>query len=144
MNRHKRQIQARTEIPRTGQSVQPKSVLNDEIQLSFKYVDPGGEFCLSKCNSREVKQYKECLKKICTYTVQMLYSQSGKGKNAQGLAFEKINESTLTVARRPESLDRSMHISSVRANQGMRLYLTQKGCVFYVLWFDRSHAICKS
>jgi len=137
-----KKISASVQTPATGQNVQPAQIdWQAQVVVSFKYSNPGGRYCLSDCNAQQVREFKECLKKLTEYTYQQLFATSNKDpKLKQGLAWEMVNESGMKVGR-PAQLDPSMRISSVRATQRMRLFLTQKGNVFYILWYDKDHEI---
>jgi hypothetical protein len=143
-HRRAKKIKASQALPARPQVQEAPKGLHEPVGLSFKYVDPGGKYCLSHCNKDEVRHFKDCLRTLTTLTWQEVLGTGSKGEGKTGLAYTPYDDHAIVGATRPASLDRSLTISSVRASQGYRVFGTFKNFVYYVLWFDRTHAIVKS
>jgi len=115
--------------------------LHTPVGLSFSRVVPGKDFCLSICEVDEVREYVDCLRQLTTLTWQQVLETAGKGKNKAGLAYTPYSDSALRRVTRPAWLSEDVRIAAVRASQTMRLFGVYIDHTFYVLWFDRDHAI---
>lgn len=138
--RQRKKIQAQKASLQTGK-IKPDVPPEDKVQLSFELYEVGGKFCLSKCNQDEVRQYKDCVRKMTTMTWTQVRETSGKGPNKAGLAYTPYEDSDLKGAKRPPSVSQELRISAVRASQRMRLFGVRIGNAYSILWYDRNHEI---
>ena len=121
-----------------------QSRMHTPVGLSFRRVEPGGEFCLSSCTRDEVREYVDALRQLTTLTWQQVLETGGKGRNKAGLAYTPYPDSELRGVTRPLWLSEDVKISAVRATQKSRIFGYYLEHTFYILWFDRGHDIVKS
>lgn len=122
---------------------QPKVVnrLHTPVGVSFKSVTAGDSFCLSHCTQDEVREVVDCLRQLTTNSWQQVLQSGGKGQNKAGLAYSPYNDDAIKKVTRPAWLSQDIKIAAVRATQKMRVFGVYIDHVFFVLWFDREHAI---
>ncbi len=114
------------------------------VSVSFTFVQPGKDFCLSKCSQDEVRHYKDCLRKLTTMSWQDVLNTGGKPHGGKtGLGYTPYNDRELRGVSRPPNLDEGVAIAGVRSGSGARLFGAHHEQVFYVLWFDPNHKIVK-
>lgn len=111
------------------------------VGISFKHADTGGKFCLSGCSQDEVRGVVNCLRKMTTMTRLELTTSGGYPKT--GLAYTLYPDDALKV-KRPAGVDPGHRIAGVRASERFRVFGFLSEQIFYVLWFDREHAIVPS
>lgn len=122
----------------------PTSTIHTLVSVSFRYVKPGEDFCLSHCNKDEIRAYKRCLYNLTSRTWQQIISSGGSsGNNAgkAGLRYTLYADSALKKVRRPPQLSPELGISSVSASDVARLYGAYERGVYHILWFDPRHRI---
>lgn len=117
--------------------------LHSPVGLSFRRAAPGDDFCLSRCESGEVREYVDCLRQLTTLSWQQVLQTGGKGANKAGLAYTPYPDDALRRVARPAWLSEDVRICAVRASQKMRLFGAYIDHVFYVLWFDRGHDVVR-
>jgi hypothetical protein len=144
--RRDKKIQAAQQVPQTGSGVSPEPKFHDaEIQLSYKFYDPGGEYCLSQCDEHQVITYKQCLKKLSSYTFGQLLGTSTKTKGEKtGLHWEVFPNGVKSAPPLPAGLDPGCKLACVRASERMRIFVTHFGRALYILWYDKDHKLCQS
>ncbi len=118
----------------------PKRV-HTPASVSFRHVRAGGEFCLSAWTGDECKLAVDALRRLTTMTWQQVLTTAGKGGSKTGLGYTPYPDSALTVPR-PADVDKEAVIAGIRASQKLRIFGFYSDHVFYVIWFDREHAIC--
>jgi hypothetical protein len=103
----------------------------------------GKEFCLSNCQSAEIRDAVDCLRQLTTLTWWQIRQTGGKKEKA-GLGYTEYEDHELKHIRRPQELDPRIKISGVRASQKFRVFGAYSEHKFYILWFDREHKIVKA
>ena len=143
MNRHRknRRIAPSQKQPEDSRSQPPSKRISTPVTLSYQYVEPGGQFCLSHCEMNDVKETADCLRQLTTKSWQEVLSTGGKGGRKQGLGFTPYQDSALRHVQRPARLDPTIRIAAVRATQKMRIFGAYLDHVFYLIWFDPGHKI---
>ncbi len=135
-----------TITPSEVQDKQPKlseSRISDITTISFRHVVVGENYCLSLCGRKEVKAYKDLLRRLTSIEWSAVLRSSTKDKSKKtGFHYESFKDSDLRVAR-PGTLSVDLTISSIRASGKWRLYGAYCEGVYYVLWFDTKHSIAK-
>ena len=71
----------------------PQKTIAEPVSVSFRYVNEGHKFCLSKCSQDEVRGYKKCLRMLTTERWQDVL-KSGGGKKT-GLGHTNYRDSDL-------------------------------------------------
>lgn len=117
------------------------TTVHTAVTVSFKYYQPGGDFCLSICTRDEVRAAIDCLRLLTTMTWMQVFQSGGRGGNKAGLGYTTYDDHALRGVTRPPTVSAEVFIGAIRASQKFRIF----GCciehVFYVLWFDREHKI---
>ena len=111
------------------------------LLVSFEKYEKGNPFCLSICEERSVKSFTDCLRKICSMTLFMLYETSRKGKGKTGLSYTPYSDDSLKGAKRPDNIPASQRICGVREGDDDRLFGYSEDHVFFVIWFDSHHKV---
>ena len=114
--------------------------MHSPLAVSFRYADPGGELCLSRCDKDEVRQVVDALRRLTTMSWQQVQQTGGKGENKKGLGYTTYKDDALTVPR-SAGVSGDIPIAGFRASQRMRVFGFHLDYTFYVLWFDREHAV---
>jgi hypothetical protein len=124
-------------------SVVPASTQHLPVVLSFKHFGEGGVFCLSRCDQDEVRMVMSCFRRMTTMSWTDLIATGGKHPQAKhGLHCTKYEDAALTGVSRPVQIDPALPMLGVRASEAFRVFGVRSGQIFFVLWFDRTHAIC--
>ena len=139
-------------LPRPGHQpapedsrTRPPSSVHEKVRVSFEYYEVGGKYCLSSLTREQAFSYLNAFKKLTERTWQQLLEGSSKTKGEKsGLNCTQYEKSALV---NPDIWPRlSLDITrllGVRADERRRLSGVRVGHVFYVLWFDESHAIIR-
>lgn len=114
-----------------GKHAEPPSLVN----VSFRYAKAGASFCLSGCQSRDVREAVDCLRILCSLTWEDLPKHSG-------LEYKDIPDHALTGVGRPQAIDPHIPIREIRASASFRIFGVVHAKAFHVLWFDPTHSIC--
>src|SRR5262249_4648938 len=93
------------------------------VSLSFKYFNPGGEWCLSESEKHEIIDVLDCFRQTTDLGWQAVLNTGGKGKNKAGIACTQYQEGTLQHVTRPQNLSRDVNIFGLRASQGYRIFV---------------------
>lgn len=134
-------IRSNRPLPSTGRSVVLAATAAPErIRLSFEHCDHGGDFCLSRCDQRQVRQAVDCLRKLTSHTWVSAFSTGGRGVNSGGLGYEQHDRHRLTRPV-PDEVPGDALIFSVRASLQFRIYGYRAQGVGFILWFDPNHEI---
>jgi hypothetical protein len=141
MGHKNRKIKPSQPLPQNGLLERPPGQLHTPASISFRYFAPGDNHCLSHCIRDEVRHSTDCMRKLTTMGWQQVLQSGGKGEHKAGLAYTEYSDSDLKGVSRPPALSRDIKIAAVRVSQGMRMFGGYHQHVFYVLWFDRNHAI---
>jgi hypothetical protein len=127
----------------SGQEAPPKSI-HTKVKLSFEHYESGGRYCLSQWNSEQIQSSLDCLRKLSQRTWQQLESSSSKDPALKtGLNPTLYQPSDLSGVSWPDWLDPDDKILGIRASDRRRVFGARIENVFYVLWFDEGHQICK-
>jgi hypothetical protein len=87
---------------------------------------------LSKWRNNELDELIGCFKKVERSTWKNILRDDGlKYESHQYIDFP-----------RPKDLPPDASLDSIRVTQRMRLYGYRSDDVFYIIWFDREHAVC--
>jgi hypothetical protein len=135
-----RNSRKRVKPSQTQPEVPPKPI-SRPVRLSYEYVVPGKEFCLSHCGKDDIRETADCLRQLTTLTWQQVLQSGGKPGNKQGLGYTPYKDSALRHVQRPARLDPEIQIAGIRASQKMRVFGAYLDHVFYLLWFDPNHEI---
>jgi hypothetical protein len=136
-----RKIRSGKNLPDKPPKPQAVNPLHTPITLSYKFVDVGGDFCLSQSEQDEVRGVSDCLRKMTTLTWQQVLQQGGKGPNKTGLAYTTYKDIDLRGVTRHAQLSPDIPIAGVRASEKSRVFGAYINHVWYVLWFDPKHSI---
>ena len=109
--------------------------------VSFEKYQKGEAYCLSHCEERSVRAFTDCLRKVCSMTLFVLFQTGSKGAGKSGLAYTPYQDSALKGAKRHGGVPADKLICAVRAGDNDRLFGYIDDHVFYVLWFDSHHRI---
>jgi hypothetical protein len=133
---HKKKIKGRIILPQNGRASPPIPVIKTPVSLSYMYVTPGHDFCLSDCERSEIKDVMDCLRQLTTMTwLEVRNSANG------GLNFTEYADGSLHKVTRPSKISKELPISGIRASDKFRVFGVYQGHIYYVLWFDRNHEI---
>jgi hypothetical protein len=115
---------------------------HSQVRLSFEYVAPGDEYCLSDAEVADVKQAISCFKRLTSMTwLQVLATASKTPGDKNGLHWTTYADSALKKAR-PTNISQDLTIAGIRAGEKFRIFGFRSSAYFYVLWFDTEHEIC--
>ncbi len=134
----KQAIDPGRELPKDSRANPPVKSIRTPVSLSFRHADVGGTFCLSKCETKDVKEVVDCLRQLTTLDWWQVLQQGGKPGQKVGLGYTAYDDGDLKGAKRPPQISPDVQIAGVRASQRCRVF---GAYVDYVLWFDRDHEI---
>jgi hypothetical protein len=135
--------------PRPGQKTPPEdarqhppSPVHTKVRISFERYDPGGDYCLSRCDSEQIQSFLACLRKLTERTWQQLLEGSSKGASKSGLNSTTYARADLRNSDIwPAWLGPDVRIIGVRATERRRIFGARIDNVFYIIWFDERHQI---
>jgi len=111
------------------------------VSVSFRYVEVGGRYCLSRCDREGVRIFKSCLKKLTSQNWFDVQQTGGKGGTKVGLGYTLYSDSSLHRVVRPTGLSRELRIAGIRASGKARIFGVRENDVYHILWFDPDHEI---
>jgi hypothetical protein len=127
----------------SGPAHHPKPI-SPKVTLSFERYVCGDRFCLSKWNPEQIQSFLDCLRKLSQRTWEQLLASSSKDPALKtGLNPTLYKASDLNGVSWPDWLKRYAKILGIRASDRRRVFGVRIENVFYVLWFDEGHQICK-
>ena len=130
--------------PAESKSEKPPRPDHTKIALSFEHYECGGRYCLSQWNQEQILSFLACLQKLSQRTwVQLLEASSKNPTLKTGLNPTLYKESELSGVSWPAWLIRDSKILGLRATDRRRVFGVRLENVFYVLWFDEGHQVCK-
>jgi hypothetical protein len=137
--RNRRRLQA-------GQRLASPSGLAPEqprnANVSFEYVQHGGDYCLSRCDAAEVRQAVACLQRMTSMDWVSIQRTGGKAHTKGGLGCTVYKDHLLDIGR-PAKVSKDLAYLGVRATERFRIYGFRIGNTFYVLWFDPKKGLWK-
>ena len=142
MPRRDRGIKPSSQPPPINKALKEQGI-NRPVSLSFRYVNPGGDYCLSLCVTRRCAGSFKCLKMLTTMDWSDVLSTGGKGGKKTGLGCTPYSDNDLRGVQRPVLVSPELRIIGLRASQKMRIFGVYIEHVFYVLWFDPDHEIVR-
>jgi hypothetical protein len=139
--KREKKINASMQLPSSSGDARPQpSPMHRPVALSFKLCDAGAQFCLSHCETDEVRATVDCFRKLNSLELIQVLQQGGKQGNKTGLAYTPYPDDALKGVTKP-GISPDVRVASVRANQKMRIFGCMLEHTFFVLWFDRNHEI---
>ena len=57
---------AESEGARQDLPTPPRPQMQMPVAISYRYVDPGGDYCISRCTQDEVREVADCLRQLTT------------------------------------------------------------------------------
>jgi hypothetical protein len=123
---------------------QPPKAIHAKVTLSFEHYECGGRYCLSRWSEEQILSFLDCLRKLSQRTWEQLLAASSKTPALKtGLNPTLYEASDLSGVSWPAWLNRDSKILGLRASERRRVFGVRRENVFYVLWFDEGHQVCK-
>jgi hypothetical protein len=123
-------------------SIVPTGSDHVKVRLSFEYVEPGNNLCLSRCQSDDVRQAIDCFRRMTAMTWVDVIQTATKDKSKKtGLHWTPYKDDAIKIAR-PAAVSADHRIAGVRAGEKFRVFGFRFGAYFHVLWFDPEHTVC--
>lgn len=127
-----------TKIPDSATSSK-ESTDGHNPSFRFTYADEN-RHCLSLWTSNEIKDLIKSLKKIEKYTWGQIKSQGSKAPGSSvGCGYKQISSHPAL----PPELSEDISISEMRVCETKRIFGFKLNSLYYIIWFDRNHSICK-
>ncbi len=134
--------------PRVGKDIAPEAVTpskqsTDHEHPSFRLgqADPN-KYRLRDWTGPEVDQLLETLGRMERLTWREIKTTGGQGKSSGGLGYKPIERRSLLALSDGVPPDAQIH--EVRVGERMRLFGYRVDAVFYLVWFDREHAVLRN
>ncbi len=127
-------------IPEQATQLNRPSSADDEFpSFRFTYADKN-RWVLSKWSSSEINDLIEGLKKIERYTwAQIQCHGSKKPGESVGTGYKLIdNHPDL-----PDNIPEDTRLSEMRIDDKKRIFGFRVQSVYYIIWFDRDHSVCR-
>jgi len=117
----------------------PSSPDDERPSFRFTYADKI-RWVLSKWSSSEINDLIEGLKKIERYTwAQIQCHGSKKPGESVGTGYKLIdNHPDL-----PDNIPEDTRLSEMRIDDKKRIFGFRVQSVYYIIWFDRDHSVCR-
>jgi hypothetical protein len=117
----------------------PSSADDERPSFRFTYADKN-RWVLSKWSSSEINDLIEGLKKIERYTwAQIQCHGSKKPGESVGTGYKLIdNHPDL-----PDNIPEDTRLSEMRIDDKKRIFGFRVQSVYYIIWFDRDHSVCR-
>ena len=117
----------------------PSSPDDERPSFRFTYADKN-RWVLSKWSSSEINDLIEGLKKIERYTwAQIQCHGSKKPGESVGTGYKLIdNHPDL-----PDNIPEDTRLSEMRIDDKKRIFGFRVQSVYYIIWFDRDHSVCR-
>lgn len=113
----------------------------DHLNPSFRFTHADeNRWCLSKWKAQEIEDLIHALKKIEKYTWSEIKSQGSKKRGESvGCGFKIIKQHPSP----PNSVGEDAVISEMRVCEKKRVFGFRMDSIYYIVWFDRDHSVCK-
>lgn len=133
------------QAPNAGRII-PGSATNepektDDQSPSFRLTHADdNRYLVSSWKSEEIKDLIRALKKIERHTWAQIKSQGSKTKgDSVGCGYKTITNHP----KLPDSISEDILLSEMRVCQTKRIFGFRIHSIYYIVWFDRTHEICK-
>ena len=112
------------------------------VSVSMRYYDHKYE-CLSVWVTRELKALSGLIDQLRSYTWHELTKTGGTAGNKTGPGCTKINPSQLPSFRWSSEVSPDISYYELRVTQKARVFGFQIDSIFFLVWLDRNHSLCK-
>ena len=117
----------------------PSSADDEHPSFRFTYADKN-RWVLSDWSSSEINDLIEGLKKIEKYTwAQIRCRGSKKPGESVGTGYKLIDKHPAL----PENIPEDERLSEMRIDEKKRIFGFRVQSVYYIIWFDRDHSVCR-